>query len=407
MFCRFCGSELPDDAVFCSNCGARIVSQHQAANQQQPEYQQPGYQQQGYQQQPGNAGANTRSPKKKGGIGKFALTAAAGVAGVALAANVMGGFGNLPGGSGTSAAYETTARPGSGKNHDTGSGKDSGTGGSGKDSGTGGGGKDSGTGNGGKDSGTGSGGANEQKKADPISGGRIVAVNKPLVILGETGNYNYQLISGIDQYGKDVGKHMETPPFNNEITIDGDQITVKLPMVAGFKFKADAGTEMIDLFFFRDEITLHGTITDNGQAREGDGYMGGETSQRRQLYYASGHFTRIESILPDGAFSSKWEEPNTDTHEHDTMRGMGVNRRDGKTEEFSKFVLNYYPDDGFYQMFIGLYGDVEEERYYPHWDQDEYERNITKKYPRGEYDIVLTSDLDARMGGPKDGMDWY
>ena len=119
MFCRFCGSELPDDAVFCSNCGARIVSLHQAANQQQPGYQQQGYQQTGYQrgyQQPGNAGANTRSPKKKGGIGKFALTAVAGVAGVALAANVMGGFGNLPGESGTSAAYETTARPGSGKN---------------------------------------------------------------------------------------------------------------------------------------------------------------------------------------------------------------------------------------------------------------------------------------------------
>ena len=397
MFCRFCGSELPDDAVFCSNCGARIVSQQQAANQQQPGYQQPGYQQQGYQQtgyqrgyqQPGDAGANTRPPKKKGGIGKLALTAVAGAAGVALAANVMGGFGNLPGGSGTSAAYETTARPGGGKNPDTGSGKNPGTG------------------NGGKNSGTGSGGANEQKKVDPISGGRIVAVNKPLVILGETGNYHYQLTSGIGQYGKDVGKHMETPPFNNEITINGDQITVKLPMVAGFKFKADAGTETVDLFFFRDEITLHGTITDNGQAREGDGYMGGETSQRRQLYYASGHFTRIESVLPDGAFSSKWEERNTDTHEHDTMRGMGVNRRDGETEEFSKFVLNYYPDDGFYQMFIGLYGDVEEERYYPHWEQDKYEHNITRKYPRGEYDIVLTSDFDARMGGPKDGMDWY
>ena len=95
MFCRFCGSELPDNAVFCSNCGARIVSQHQAANQQQPGYQQPGYQQQGYQQQPGNAGANTRSPKKKGSIGKFALTAVAGVAGVALATHVMGGFGNI------------------------------------------------------------------------------------------------------------------------------------------------------------------------------------------------------------------------------------------------------------------------------------------------------------------------
>ena len=89
------------------------------------------------------------------------------------------------------------------------------------------------------------------------------------------------------------------------------------------------------------------------------------------------------------------------------MRGMGVNRRDGETEEFSKFVLNYYPEDGFYQMNIGLYGDVEEERYYPHRDQDKYEHNITTKYPRGEYDIVLISDFDVRMGGPKDGMDWY
>ena len=135
--------------------------------------------------------------------------------------------------------------------------------------------------------------------------------------------------------------------------------------------------------------------------------MGAETSQGRQLYYAAGHFTRIESVLSNGAFSSKWVEPNTDTHEHTTMIGMGVNRRDGETEEFSKFVLNYYPDDGFCQMFIVLYGDVEEERYYPHWDQDNYERNITRKYPQGEYDIVLTSDFDARMGGPKDGMDWY
>ena len=112
MFCRFCGSELPDNAVFCSNCGARIVSQQQAANQQ-PGYQQTGYQQQGYQQtgyqqqgyqqtgyqrgyqQGGDAGVSTRSPKKKGSIGKFALTAVAGVAGVALATHVMGGFGNI------------------------------------------------------------------------------------------------------------------------------------------------------------------------------------------------------------------------------------------------------------------------------------------------------------------------
>ena len=89
------------------------------------------------------------------------------------------------------------------------------------------------------------------------------------------------------------------------------------------------------------------------------------------------------------------------------MTGMGVNRRDGETEEFSKFVLNYYPDDGFYQMFIFLFGNREEERYYPNWDQDRYERRIDKPYPYGEYDIVLVSDFDARMGGPKDEGSWY
>ena len=159
--------------------------------------------------------------------------------------------------------------------------------------------------------------------------------------------------------------------------------------------------------FFRDEITLHGTITDNGQVREGDGLGLPNESQGRQVYYASGHFTRIDSFLSNGAFSSKWVERNTDTHEHDTWIGMGVNRRDGETEDFSKFVLNYYPDDGFYQMNIGLYGDIEEERYYPHREQDKYEHNKSTKYPRGEYDIVLISDFDVRMGGPKDGMDWY
>lgn len=157
---------------------------------------------------------------------------------------------------------------------------------------------------------------------------------------------------------------------------------------------------------FRDEITLHGTITDYGQAREGDGYHD-ETAQGRPLCYAAGVITGIDSILDGGAFSSKWVEPKSDGHEHLTLTGMGENRRNGETNKFSKFVLNYYPDDGFYQMFIFLFGNKEKECYYPGWDEDRYEKVVEVPYPYGEYHILLVSDFDARMGGPKDEGSWY
>lgn len=43
MFCRNCGSQLPDSAAFCGNCGTKVVA---AAAPQQPAYsapQQPAY----------------------------------------------------------------------------------------------------------------------------------------------------------------------------------------------------------------------------------------------------------------------------------------------------------------------------------------------------------------------------
>ena len=367
MFCRYCGNNLPNDAAFCSNCGAKIVTQQQAQQLNQQGYQQSngqGYQKQGRSGPDyANVGAKTKAPKKKGGVGKLLLTAAAGVVGVTVAAKTMGGFGNLPEVFGIKPAYESTANPGNG-------------------------------------------GTSGQKKVNPVSGGKIVAVDKPLIVLGETGNPYYELISGLEQYGKDVAKHMVTPPFNNEIQINGDKITVKLPMVGGFKFTLDNGTEQADVYFFRDEITLHGTITDYGQAREGDGYHD-ETAQGRPLYYAAGVITGIDSILDGGAFSSKWVEPKSDGHEHLTLTGMGENRRNGETNKFSKFVLNYYPDDGFYQMFIFLFGNKEKECYYPGWDEDRYEKVVEVPYPYGEYDILLVSDFDARMGGPKDEGSWY
>jgi uncharacterized membrane protein YvbJ len=47
-YCPTCGAQLPDNAAFCSNCGARLgIAQPQY---QQPQYQQPQYQQPQYQQ---------------------------------------------------------------------------------------------------------------------------------------------------------------------------------------------------------------------------------------------------------------------------------------------------------------------------------------------------------------------
>ena len=40
MFCKNCGTQMADDAVFCANCGAPAAQEQQA----QPQYQQPQYQ---------------------------------------------------------------------------------------------------------------------------------------------------------------------------------------------------------------------------------------------------------------------------------------------------------------------------------------------------------------------------
>lgn len=52
MFCKNCGKEIPDNATFCTYCGAQTGTPQQAQQpqQQQPVYQQPTYQQPTYQQ---------------------------------------------------------------------------------------------------------------------------------------------------------------------------------------------------------------------------------------------------------------------------------------------------------------------------------------------------------------------
>ena len=81
MFCKNCGKEIPDNATFCTYCGAQTgapqqqVQQPQQPTYQQPTYQQPAYQQPAYQQpayqQPGYAPVPMESPE-----GKSAATAA-------------------------------------------------------------------------------------------------------------------------------------------------------------------------------------------------------------------------------------------------------------------------------------------------------------------------------------------
>lgn len=111
MFCKNCGSQIPDGSIMCSNCGAVVspaaasdpISQapqqhayqqpaHQQMYQQMPQqptyqqaaYQQPGYQQPGYQQpvyQP-NAYQQVRNPNDGRGLSITALVL--GICGVVL-----------------------------------------------------------------------------------------------------------------------------------------------------------------------------------------------------------------------------------------------------------------------------------------------------------------------------------
>lgn len=81
MFCKNCGKEIPDNATFCTYCGAQSAAPQQQVQQpqqpvyQQPAYQQPTYQQPAYQQpayqQPGYAQVPYESPE-----GKSAATSA-------------------------------------------------------------------------------------------------------------------------------------------------------------------------------------------------------------------------------------------------------------------------------------------------------------------------------------------
>lgn len=50
MFCKYCGSKIPDDAKFCTGCGAAVdnaarEAAFEQAAQQRATYQQPAYQQ--------------------------------------------------------------------------------------------------------------------------------------------------------------------------------------------------------------------------------------------------------------------------------------------------------------------------------------------------------------------------
>lgn len=75
MYCNKCGTQVPDDATFCSNCGARLsepAQQTEYQPPQQPGHQQPpyqqGYQQDGYQSpyQQGYQPGGYQSPYQQG-----------------------------------------------------------------------------------------------------------------------------------------------------------------------------------------------------------------------------------------------------------------------------------------------------------------------------------------------------
>ena len=85
MFCKNCGSQIPDGSIMCSNCGA-VMSVKPAASEpvqqvpQQPAYQQPVYQQPVYQQP---VYRPVRNPNDGRGLSIAALVL--GICGVVLA----------------------------------------------------------------------------------------------------------------------------------------------------------------------------------------------------------------------------------------------------------------------------------------------------------------------------------
>ena len=409
-FCRYCGAQVSDDAAFCPNCGSSLQESPAGSGngyQQGPppgpgnRYQQGsgyGYQQgpppgpgsryqQGpgygyqpgplpgpgsrYQQGPGYryqqgapAGPGYGKPAKKvkkggilGSLVKVAVGAVAITAGVAVVSGVVGepGGGSGGGGNPTYGAYQQAG------------------------------------GQAGGNSGSG-------KKGSPISGGRLVSCNKPLRVLNETGYREYELMDAIDEYGKNAPSHIEVLPANNTVSINGDKITIKLPNVA-FKSTCSrvSGVSPQTMLATRDELTIYGTITESGETVEGELYEDFERTGNRQVYYAAGPIDKIDGIAPNGAFTAGITDPATGSYEHISLKNTYSHPRTGETSRFSKFSLDYFPEDDYYMLSIFLYGDGEENRYYSTLEEDEYSPHVDRPYPDYCYTIMLISDYSIRM----------
>ena len=400
-FCRYCGAQISDDAAFCPNCGNRLqgppansgrgYQQGPPANsgrgyQQRPP-QGPGnrYQQgpppgpgRGYQQSPGRgyqpgvpAGSGYGKQVKKGGfLGKLALGAVAAVAAVTVAGAVIGddpgGSGKGGSGGGSRPTYGAYQQPGG----------NSGSGKTGKPAG--------------------GAGQTSSSAGSPVSGGRLVSCNKPLRVLNESGYNAYELLDAIEMYGKNAPSHIEVLPANNTVSINGNKITIKLPNVA-FKFTCGSfqGGNPRTMVGTRDELTIYGTITESGETVEGEAYMEYERTGNRRVCYAAGPIDKVDGMTSSGAFSARITDTGTGSYEHLSVRNTYGHPRTGNDHYFSKFSLDYFPEDDYYMLYIFLYGDSEEERYYPTME-DEYVPHISRKFPQGRYSIVLISDYDTR-----------
>ena len=392
-FCRFCGAQISDDAAFCSNCGSRLQGapsgpgnryQQGAPSGPGNRYQQgappgPGNRyQQGPPPGPGRgyppgvpAGSGYGKKVKKGGfLGKLAIGAVAAVAAVTVAGAVIGddpgGSGKGGSGGGSRPTYGAYQQPGG----------NSGSGKTGKPAG-----------------GT---GQTSPRTGSPISGGRLVSCNKPLRVLNESGYNAYELLDAIDMYGKNAPSHIEVLPANNTVSINGNKITIKLPNVA-FKFTCGSfhGGDPRTMVGTRDELTIYGTITESGETVEGEAYMEYERTGNRRVFYAAGPIDKVDGITSNGAFSARITDASTGSYEHLSVRNTYSHPRTGNDYYFSKFSLDYFPEDDYYMLSIFLYGDSEEDRYYPTME-DEYVPHINREFPQGRYSIVLISDYDVR-----------
>ncbi|MBQ7536234.1 MAG: zinc ribbon domain-containing protein [Stomatobaculum sp.] len=375
-FCRYCGAQISDTAAFCPKCGGKIQSA--PADSGYGRQTADGYgRQAGRQAAAGKTGA-AKKAKKGGALGTLGKVAVAGIAALAIGNVAKGIVGGVPGGG--SGGGNTPTYPYQQAGGSTSSGKTGGNAGSGK-----------------AGSASGDAGKTTAKAASPISGGKIVSVNKPLRILGETGYSAYELLDVIEEYGKDAPSHIEVLPANNTVSINGDKITIKLPNVA-FKsmIRRIEGVDPRTMIATRDELTIYGTISETGKTVEGEAFYESERTGDRPLYYAAGVIDRVEGVITGGAFSAQTKDEGTGSYEHITMRNMTGHPRTGEDYEFSKFSVDYFPGDDYYMVSIFLYGDREEQRYYPTLDEDDYVPHITYDFPKGRYSIMLISDYDAR-----------